>query len=317
MGHPADAYEWFTTRPILMDDGTMTVGIGVICEDGRYVVLATDSRASYGQNDDDPKNDAAGKLFDFHPLKIIGAIAGGLTACHNVVGQLTIEIDKLLKRTKSSKPIYREHLENALNYSRRRECRRMYENAARLHYGISREQLLRGKLRYGQMNEIAWQDAKNNVFKLPLEVGIIIGGFLDREPVLLKAVDKRDVEGDADPPICVIGTGGRVALRHLSQRGQHIYSGIAQTLLHIHESVEAARAEDHFVGPTLGYVVMSQDREGYWQILHDTPCLTSWAKAYADRESTDSLNNDISRHQVLGAMTELPPGPRFARNGAS
>jgi len=55
----------------------------------------------------------------------------------------------------------------------------------------------------------------------------------------MKANGKRELETDGDPPVFVIGSrGSKHAMEHLNKRGQHIFSGIAQTLLHIHEAAE-------------------------------------------------------------------------------
>ena len=50
----------------------MTLGIGVICEVGKYVIVASDTRASYGDPDAGgiSPNDSIGKQWDFHPLRL-------------------------------------------------------------------------------------------------------------------------------------------------------------------------------------------------------------------------------------------------------
>jgi hypothetical protein len=302
----------------------MTIGIGAICEHGKCVVLASDSRASYGDTQTDSSatspNDKTGKQFDFHPLKLVASVAGRLTVAHDLVSQLTVDMGALVKRHGAGKPIFREHIERALNRTRGREMYRTYDLACRLNYTIPLRHLLTGKLPYGPIDPVAWKEIQKFIFDLPLRAELIIGGFLGfgDEPVLLKASGKLPIEGDADPPLCVIGSKGkRLALDHMSKRGQHIFSGLPQTLLHIHEAIEIARKEDHFVGPSDGYIVLLQELDGFWLIQHDAPILKQWAALYKDRPSTDTLNDDIFRQQVRGVLRGIPPGPRFERSAAA
>ena len=296
----------------------MTLGIGVVCEAGKYVILASDTRASYGDPASDRRgiapNDRIGKQWDFHPFKLVASVAGSLGVAHNVVSQLTIEIEKLLNLQRAGTVICREHIENAIDESRIHEMGRRYNSAARINFHVTLQQLLRGKLKHGPLNQLAWAEIKRVVFQQPLLVEMIVGGFLDDEPILIKASGKRGLETDADPPVFVIGsTGSRFAMEHLNRRGQHIFSGLAQSLVHINEAAELAKNNDKDIGLCPAYIVMSSEQDGFGLMEHDAPCLTGWAAAYKNRPSTDSLNNAISREQAKRCMNRLPPGPRFVR----
>jgi len=290
----------------------VTIGIGVICESGKYVILASDNRASYG----DPltPNDSSGKQWDFHPFKIAVSVAGRLGLAHNIISQLTIEMEKLLTLQEKGTTIVREHIENAVDRARAREMRRRYDSSSRINFGVTLQQLLRGKLPHGAIDKYAWQQICNIVFKQPLLVEMIVGGFLEDEPILLKASGRRELETDSDPPVFVIGSkGAAMAMDHLNNRGQHIFSGLPQSLLHIHEALDIARENDKFVGPCQAYVVMKHDLDGFGQIAHDASCVKAWAGSYSNRDNTDSLNNDISRKQAEMCMTRIEPGVRFKR----
>ncbi len=314
-------YKWWAEEPSdsPIEDCGMTIGIGVVCEAGKCVVMASDKRGSYGDPKTEPDatspNDRTGKQFDFHPLKLVASVAGRLSVAHDLVSQLTVEMDKLVKRHEAGKPIYREHVENAINRTRAREMRRTYDWACRINFGgITLNQLHTGKLPYGKLDETVWKEVARSIFDLPLRAEMIISGFLDNEPLLLKASGKLRIEGDADPPLCVIGSKGKVlALDHLSKRGQHIFTSLPQTLLHVHEAIELARSDDHFVGPCDGYIVMLQDFEGMWIIRHRDPLLVGWAKAFKESRSTEKLGDDIFRAQARGVLRRIPPGPRFVR----
>jgi hypothetical protein len=301
------------------DDSPVTLGIGVICEGGKYVVLASDTRASYGDPDASgiAPNDRIGKQWDFHPFKLVASVAGQLGTAHNVVSQLTIELEKLVTLQESGTTLCREHIENAIDEARIHETGRRYNSASRLYFHVTLQQLLRGKLNHGTIDKYAWTEMKKIVFGLPLPVEMIIGGFLADEPILMKASGKRHTETDSDPPVFVIGSkGSGLAMEHLNKRGQHIFSGLAQSLLHIHEAAEIARSADKYIGLCPGYIVMGTDFKGFGQIEHNSSCLTGWASAYKDRHTTDSLNNNISREQAIRCMKVLPPGKRFIRKQA-
>ena len=298
------------------DDFPVTLGIGVICEAGKYVVLASDTRASYGDPDSSgiAPNDRIGKQWDFHPFKLVTSVAGRLGVAHNIVSQLTIETEKLLALQRVGTVICREHIENAVNEARIHEVARMYDAASRLSFNVTLQQLLRGRLKYGPIDKFAWAEIKRTVFQQPLLADMLIGGYLDDEPILIKASGKRQLETDADPPVFVIGSqGSKYAMEHLNKRGQHLFSGIAQSLLHIHEAAEIARLNDKYIGLCPAYIVMGVDFKGFGQIAHNSPCLTGWATAYKDRPTTETLNNDISREQARRAFAQLPSSPRFIR----
>jgi 20S proteasome alpha/beta subunit len=62
----------------------MTVCIGLVCNSGKRILLAADTRASYGAA---TSNDQAAKLFDL-PAHSCGAVAGTLSQCEDVISEL-------------------------------------------------------------------------------------------------------------------------------------------------------------------------------------------------------------------------------------
>jgi 20S proteasome alpha/beta subunit len=290
----------------------VTIGIGVVCDHGNYVVLASDKRASYKNLQ---PNDETGKIFDFDPLRLVGTVAGRLGTLHEIVGELSVQFDKLAKK-RSGKPIYREHVENAIDEARFRQLARRYRWAARANYGLTWEQLLTGKLPHGEMNRVAWEDIKQTVFSVSLMAEIIVGGYVADEPVLFKAAGKQEIEGSADPPVFVIGsTGAAYAMEHLNRRGQNIFSSFAQTVLHIHEAMEIARKKDEggHIGRCDAYVVLHRHRQGFEQFPHACHLLRGWAKAYAKRDTTTSLKSGFAVNQAQLLLRPLAPGVRFER----
>lgn len=294
----------------------MTIGIGIVCDHGNYVVLASDKRVSYkGRNKPLSPNDDAGKMFDFDPLRLACTVAGTLGALHDIVGEMSVQFDELARKRKR-KNIYREHVENAINDARARQLLRRMAWSARSNYGISLEELMTGKLPYGRIDKTIYADIKQTVFNVTLPAKIIVGGYVDDEPVLFKAAGKDHIQGDADPPVFVIGsTGARYAMEHLNRRGQNIFSSFAQTALHVHEAMEIARKKDHdsYIGKCDAYVVLNRHRKGFEQFPHNCSLVRSWARAYEKRDSTTSLKSGMAINQAQFLLMSLAPGPRFER----
>jgi 20S proteasome alpha/beta subunit len=69
----------------------MTVCIGLVCEGGKYILLAADTRATYGSAS---SNDQMSKMFDL-PAKYYGAIAGTGSQCEDVVSELYHEMAQI------------------------------------------------------------------------------------------------------------------------------------------------------------------------------------------------------------------------------
>jgi hypothetical protein len=296
----------------------VTIGIGAVCDNGAYVLLASDKRVSYGNRKKDKRaidpNEHAGKQFDFHPLNLAASIAGRLSVTHDIIGEMTVTFNKLIEMQREGKPIYREHVENAIDDARVRQLRRRYNWAARANYGLTLNQLLTGKLKHGKLDSVAWAEIKNNIFSLPLYAEIIVAGYLAEEPLLFKASGKQGIEGNADPPVAVIGSSGsRDAMEHLNRRGQNVHSTLAQTILHFHEAMAIAREKDEsgFIGSCDGYVVMSNRFDGFGVVPHFSPTVMGWASAYHGRGSTGSLYGAIVQKQAESIIIRLAPGPRL------
>jgi len=193
---------------------------------------------------------------------------------------------------------------------------RRYDWAARINFDVTLRQLQTGKLPHGQLDPVAWAEIKRDVFSIPLLAEVIVAGFLQDEPLLLKASGKRDIESDADPPVFVIGSkGSRFAMEHLNRRGQNIHSSFAQTVLHIHEALNRAKEKDPdgYIGKCDGYIIMNKDRNGFEQFPHNCALVRGWAKVYAARPSTLSLKTDLANSQAEALIRTLQPSPQFKR----
>ena len=78
--------------------------------------------------------------------------------------------------------------------------------------------------------------------------------------------------------------------------------GLARSLLHVHEAMEAARKADReHIGPPAIFAVHIHDR-GLWRLNPKSHLLRDWAKAYKNRKDTSSLETELAKKQVLAQL---------------
>jgi hypothetical protein len=278
----------------------MTIGIGVLGGSADFAILASDMRATYPRSAVDP-NDFVGKQSGYDDIprfeSVVCSIAGRLGVTHDVESQLALEFKKLSRKKK----IFREHVQNAIDKARIHELRRRYDWALKVNFfGLSCSQLLRGKLPQGKLDREAIKAAEAvcDAYEFPVE--LIIGGFVDGEPLLFKATGKEHIQGESSPAVYVIGSLGKVAaMDHLNRRGQNIEYSLARSVFHVHEAMEAARVADpdQYIGTPAWYVVILR-AQGVWRIDPRAPLLADWVKLYQNRQSTAPLDDEIPNAEI-------------------
>jgi len=277
----------------------MTVGIGVLCENGASAILASDMRATYPSNAVDP-NDLVGKQFHFAHIPLFRdvscAIAGKLGLCTEIAFRLNIEFQKLSKR---KKPLTHEHVRDAIDAARWRVLARRRDWVLKTQLNITWNQLLRGKVPHGNLDKAAIDYARALCAGYDFKVQFILCGHVLGTPMFFRASRADELESETSPAVYTIGSpGARAAMSHLNKRGQTLMCGLARSLLHVHEAMEAAReADKEHIGPPAIYAVLTHDR-GLWRFKPDSYLLQGWAKAYKNREDTWSLETELAREQV-------------------
>jgi hypothetical protein len=274
----------------------VTVGIAVLAESADMVILGTDLRATF------PKlkssNDECGKMWDLPaPFDCAVAVAGILRDCQPFVDQLYTNLRKLRELAN----IYNEHVENAMDEARFLVFRRRADWAMRTSYCITLSQWLRGKVPLGKLDPLTLKAGEVLIHNTPLRVEAILAGFVKGNPFFCKVSGKRVLEYSATPGIAVIGTGGSLAMDHLNKRGQNSGCSIARSLLHVAEALdEAAKESQKTVGRPSRFIAIHRDGS-MAQFFPDHPTLLGWKQAYANRDSTWSLQNSkISEIQAKG-----------------
>jgi 20S proteasome alpha/beta subunit len=269
------------------DEGRMTIGIGAICEHGETVVVASDMRATYGMTPIGP-NDNCGKVFQLAEFPCVACVAGSLSSCHAVISQLSLRMKFLRRRKKIS----REDVMEAIDQSRIRELRRLYNWEIQKNWGISLREFAVGKVPGGKLDPLLLKAFENLLQSIHFKVEMIIAGFVGSQTMFFRASQKQSLQEEGSPCVYAIGIGQISAMRVLNRRGQHVSMSLPRTLLHVHEAMIAAhQAERRTVGHPKAYIVI---RRRYGKILYiesSAPILESWRKSYKGRRTTASLDD--------------------------
>lgn len=289
----------------------MTVGIGVLCESGDCAIMASDVRVSYRCINVAP-HDWSGKQYPFPPFNLVAAIAGNTSSTHAVVSELSAELSKLIlvKQANDQFQIEFEHIRNALERARKKELRRLQACAMESQLGVSVEDWIAGRLPTGdKFNQYALREGlrvlKGVADEMEHKVGIILAGFLRGKPVFIRGLGARPAEDGPSPAIFVIGgKGAQEAQAVLTVRDQSIEMGIARSLFHVYEAMEAAR-KDKGVGKPSDYTVMRphglSGLTGILRVKWNHPQLRAWRRAYRNR-STHGLEKEFANSLIRGAL---------------
>ena len=274
----------------------VTIGIGVVAEGGKWVILGSDMRASWPKNPKLSPNDECGKQWDLpKPFDCAVSVAGILSVAQPFVGDLSSELEKLA----SEEEIQIGHVENAIEQARFLTHRRRVDWELRASYCFTLDQWITGKIPGGKMNRLIHDAGKALIASSPLPVEIILGGFVRGKLLFYKASGKRNLEIGSSPTVFVIGAGGELAMDVLNKRGQHVDCSLPRSLLHVAEALEAAEKEPKkTVGKTKRLFVVHEEN-GMGQFDLESDLMIGWKKAYASRPSTQSLQeNSIARTQA-------------------
>ncbi|MFB3916797.1 MAG: hypothetical protein ACE14M_08710 [Terriglobales bacterium] len=295
----------------------VTIGIGVLCDGGETAILASDMRVTY-RSSTLPPTDAAGKQYDFAPLLLAAAVAGEPKVCHPVITEIAEQLRKLLaaKKEHSEQLLVFEHIRLIIEYSRKKELRKLQGCAMEAKLGVSLAEWQAGKLPNAdkldplalQWGRTVLEDVRD---KLRYSLGLILLGFVDNGPVFFRAWGAEPLDEAANPEFYAIGSGSEAALDVLIRREQNIYTTMARSLLHLYEALKAARQHEKTVGPPAPYIVIRPHNAakptGVMRFPAESKLLRGWGKAYRKRMSTESLDKDLPNVQVKHLLERHVP----------
>jgi len=215
----------------------MTVGIGLLCNHAKNILLCADMRASYGSAS---SNDQTGKLFDL-PRFFCGATAGTTSQCEDVISELYHRMGQL-----SGDDVAPEQVRQSIVDSYHRIYIELSDQALRSDPRITMEQYLQDQTLAQQVR----QRAEEVLQDIEVDVDLVVAGFRGQSPIQFVAEGGKSisVRAEVSPGNAVIGSGSMAALNWLNYRKQSYALGLAHSLLHLTEAKQFAEI-DPTVGP--------------------------------------------------------------------
>lgn len=215
----------------------MTIGIGLLCNGGKNILLAADMRAGYG---DISQNDQTGKLFDL-PFNFCGAIAGTIGWCGEVISELHWQMGKIPEAELGA-----EKIREAILESYTRIYRMLADQELRNALKVSLEQYYHDDKLVSRVR----REAREILRSIEVEVDLIVGGFVKEGPIQFVAQGGTSlkIQPEVTPGNAVIGSGAIAALNWLNYRKQNVHCGLAHSLMHLTEAKQFAEVE-RTVGP--------------------------------------------------------------------
>ena len=210
----------------------MTVGIGLVCCNAKRILLAADTRASYGVVS---SNDQTAKLFNL-PANYCAAVSGTLNQCEDVVSELYHRMEQV-----GEEEIVPEQTRNCISESYHKIYQERADVALRNDPGITLDQYFHDNKLVPEIRGAA-RDALDS---LEVDVDLIVAGFCRGTPVQFIAQGGQSVmvRGEIIPGNAVIGSGAMAAMNWLNYRGQNHAFGLARSLFHLTEAKQFAEVE--------------------------------------------------------------------------
>ena len=241
-------HEYASTHPVpkvrMRKCACMTIGIGLVCSGGKNILLAADTRASYGVV---TSNDQTAKLYDL-PSNYCAAVAGTLNQCADVVAELYHRMSQV-----TEPEIAPELTRRCVLESYDQVFKPMADEALRNGPRITLDEYKHDK----KLSPPIRRHAREVLNKIEIDVDLIVGGFYKGQPVQFVAEGGTfvGIRSEVTPGNAVIGTGSIAALNWLNYRKQNVHFGLAHSLLHLTEAKQFAETE-HTVGSSRGAILL-------------------------------------------------------------
>lgn len=221
----------------------MTVGIGVLCEGGDCIVLAADTRGSYGDTAHLPTHEQTGKQIDL-PFNFFASIAGDVAVCDALVSELYAQFEKL----QDVDELFFDHVRIAI-----REAQ-LYEFANRVDHVLATTLGTRlDEWKKFEKATLHYRRCQRAIRRYQLPTELIVAGYASSGPVLITTLYNDPPEGGT---LATIGSGYKLALELLTERGQQPHMSAQRSMVHVAEALEKARGQKD-VGSPADYVVIT------------------------------------------------------------
>lgn len=283
----------------------VTVGIGVLCEGGTTVVIASDTRGSYGPDNPVASHEQISKQFDFWPkFNLHTCVAGDGSICHSFVSELS---ENFRNEIPAAAKAQLEHFLHALRDSQWHTWEPIISHELKYQLAITRDEWISTK----EMDTTVFRAGRGLIRRTGLPVHVILGGFLGQgRPLLLRMTGIDDIEEEVN--CCAIGSGMVAATDHLNRRGQNVHMSLARSLLHISEALLRAKRKDIYVGTPSPYSIITAN--GSWRFPAACSLMGDWRRKY--RNNSQALDSDKTANQQVRELL-IPHLSPHARQSAS
>lgn len=277
----------------------MTVGIGVLCQEGKGIIMAADMRGSF-KNPSLKPHEFIGKQYDL-PFGFVANTAGTKSLCQSIASELYNQIESLTDPS----TILHDHIRNAIRNAQLEEWLHRVDHRMTTRLGMRLSEWKKM-----QHADLIYRRGQRLLVNYHLEMHIGVAGFDGKGfPVILTAYGNEPPEMDE---FSIIGSGLEPAQDVLVRRGQNAHMSFVRSLLHVHEAMEAAKATDRFVGRCDGFVVLAAKQRRIFPSNHKL--IKDLALQYSGRD-TEPLDDDGRLHkEFMAALFE--PGITKAQYAA-
>jgi hypothetical protein len=298
----------FTTHPSLEEPDRgilLTVAIGVWTLTGPSIILAADTRVTYGTSPVQP-HDQASKQYPLPPFNCAAVIAGSVTESHEFIARLVQQFERLAKQKRTPD---RQDVMKAMDEARYRVWRPKLDWTMKARFGMS---LAQWHKKFLPPQDVDIFNSQSQFFgniaflNTPLKLSSIVGGFIDKYQMFFCAHGMEHILSESNPGVYAIGTGRVHAMRRLTKRGQNIGHSLARTVFHVHEAMLAARQE-RTVGPPTNYAVVVKDQPMRW-IHSECELLKVWRRRYRNRD-TEELDTSEAHALIKAELRDMRMPP--------
>lgn len=261
----------------------VTIGIGILCQHGEAILLASDNRASYGQQLSQ-HGDNCSKAYDVEHDHFL-VISGDVGYAHEIASDFGHRMAKLKRRKlvlEEVKIRYRDARGHTLNT--------IIDDSLRNNLGITYDQYL---------NDPALAPAvRNRAFPIVESVtiefeGIVAGFDKDRKPIFFYSSFKSAMLENVSPGYFCIGSGGPLANDFLYYRNQNVHLSVQQSLMHLAEAKIFSQI-DSGVGTGTKLLLLSAKNAPIE--LDGHPRFRQWLDPRLDQTRSDYLGRDDERN---------------------
>ncbi|MBZ5647652.1 MAG: hypothetical protein LAN37_10560 [Acidobacteriia bacterium] len=270
----------------------MTIGLGVLCESGKCIVMAADTRGTFPDELRIAAHEQIGKQFDL-PRRFGCNIAGDSGLCWGVNSELHQQMESLPEEFGP------DHIRNAIREAQFYELTNLANYALKRHLGITV-----GEWKSETLPAWLREQGKKIINTTTLPMQIAVGGFCSNGAALWQA-------DFANPPDIrewsAIGSGSPAAVDALCRSKTEVHITLQRAVFSVTLALRAARRHAKKMNPNnpdigrpADYVVITP--KYFRRLPAQHPDLLKMMRKYSNKTLDDLDRDDDARLALLRAM---------------